>query len=145
MDQGERVGEGGPEGRREVRLCTLAAQGQRDAQGPREEFQQEVVRHLTGQEAEPHEILYLRCTRAARDRRGARNCWVDAQLGQIEGLLPGDDLRGFSGRSQTGRNATIDFFMQSSMDSVRLRQKQRERYVNRILREAFGQAKYPFP
>ena len=27
---------------------------------PREEFKQEVVRHLTGQETEPHEILYFK-------------------------------------------------------------------------------------
>ena len=27
---------------------------------PREEFTQEAVRHLTGQESEPHEILYFK-------------------------------------------------------------------------------------
>ena len=27
---------------------------------PRAEFKQEVVRHLTGQETEPHEILYFK-------------------------------------------------------------------------------------
>jgi len=33
MDKGQGVGKGGPEGRAEVRLCTLGAQGQLDAQG----------------------------------------------------------------------------------------------------------------
>jgi hypothetical protein len=33
MDQSEGVGQGGPEGGAEVRLCTLGAQGQLDAQG----------------------------------------------------------------------------------------------------------------
>jgi hypothetical protein len=57
MDQSAGVGESGPEGRAEVRLCTLVHMA---SSMPREEFKQEVERHLTGQETEPHEILYFK-------------------------------------------------------------------------------------
>jgi hypothetical protein len=76
---------------------------------PREEFKQEVERHLTGQETEPYEIFYFKVYKSQlpSDRRGARNCWVDARLRQVEGLLPGDDRCGFSGGGQPSRNSPV--------------------------------------
>jgi len=53
MDESPGIGESGPE----VRLCILGAQA---SAMPREEFKKEVERHLTGQETEPHEILYFK-------------------------------------------------------------------------------------
>ena len=57
MDESPRIGEGGPERGQEFDCepgCT------RLSSMPREEFKQEVERHLTGQETEPHEILYFK-------------------------------------------------------------------------------------
>jgi len=59
MDESPGIGESGPE--EEVRLCILGAQA---SAMPREEFKKEVERHLTGQETEPHEILYFKGTKA---------------------------------------------------------------------------------
>ena len=42
---------------KELRLCTLGAQGTRM---PKEEFKREVERHLTGKETEPWEMLYFK-------------------------------------------------------------------------------------
>jgi HNH endonuclease len=45
---------------------------------------------------------------ATGGRESARDGWPDARNRQVEGLLPGDDLRGFSGRSHPSRNSTIN-------------------------------------
>src|SRR5207247_9543987 len=42
---------------------------------------------------------------------------------QIQGLLPGDDLCGFSGGGKSGRHSAKGLSMQSSLNSTRLRQK----------------------
>ena len=92
MDQSPRVGEGGPEGRAEVQLCTLGAQGQLDAQGGIQARSRPAL-DRAGDRATRDPLLQGVQEPAAYNRTGARNCWVDARLKQVEGLLPGDDLR----------------------------------------------------
>jgi len=46
--------------RREGQKFDCAPWGHKASSMPREEFKQEVERHLTGQETEPHEILYFK-------------------------------------------------------------------------------------
>ena len=79
----------------------------RAQQLPKEEFKHEVEKHLTGKETEPWEILYFKVYKSQLrgDRAGARDRGADARDGQIAGLLPGDDLRGFSGGSKPGSRA----------------------------------------
>ena len=57
MDESPGIGEGGPEGGTEIRLAPWLHKA---SSMPREEFKQEIERHLTGQETEAHEILYFK-------------------------------------------------------------------------------------
>src|SRR5260370_35991468 len=50
---------------------------------PREEFQREVERHLTGQETDPHEILYFKVYKSQLP--------VIEQALEAAGLMPGTD------------------------------------------------------
>jgi hypothetical protein len=54
MDQGEGVGGGSPGEGQEFDCAPLVHKA---SLMPREEFKQEVARHVSGQETEPHEIL----------------------------------------------------------------------------------------
>ena len=76
----------------------------RAQQLPKEEFKHEVEKHLTGKETEPWEILYFKVYKSqlAGDRASARDRRADARDRQIARLLPGDDLRRFSGGSEPG-------------------------------------------
>ena len=57
LDEGEGVGESGACGGSEIRLCTLGAQSEHDAQG---RIQAGVNHYLTGKETEPSELLYFK-------------------------------------------------------------------------------------
>ena len=92
MDQSPGAGEGGPEGRGDFRLCTLGAQGQLDAQGGIQ-ARGRAAPDRAGDRATRDPLLQAVQEPAPCDRTGARDCWVDARLKQVEGLLPGDDLR----------------------------------------------------
>ena len=95
----------------------LAKVARRDGQGfdcapwvhkaqelPKEEFKREVEKHLTGKETEAvGDSLFQGLQEpVAGDRAGAGNGRADAGDRQIAGLLPGDDLCGFSGGSELG-------------------------------------------
>ena len=66
----------------------------------------------------------------ACDRRGARNCWVDARLRQVKRLLPGDDLCGFSGGGKLDRDSAKGLSMQDSLNSACLREKRPRRKLD---------------
>jgi len=72
---------------------------------PREEFAREVEKELTGQDSEPHEIIYFKIYKSQipSGRTGSRNRSLDAGHGQIPRVLPGGDLRRFPRGSESRR------------------------------------------
>ena len=71
---------------------------------PKEEFKREVEQHLTGKETEPWEIIYFKLYKSQLPviEQALETAGLDAGDGQIQRLLPGDDLRGFSCWSELG-------------------------------------------
>jgi hypothetical protein len=92
----------------------------------REEFEQEVERHLTGHETEPHEILYFKVYKS--------QLFVIERALETAGLLLGSNKsRGyclemicadFSSGGQPGPDSAIDLIMQSSKNPAPLRQRE---------------------
>jgi len=82
MDQSEGVGEGSTEGRTGVRLCTLGAQSQLDAEGGIQARGRTALDRAVDR-ASRDPLLQGVQKPAAGDRRGTRNCWADAWLEQV--------------------------------------------------------------
>ena len=79
-------------------------------QMPKAEFQREVEKELTGKDSEPSELIYFKVYQEPDPghRTGDRDRGIDARLGQVPRLLPGDDLCRFYRRGQPGRQPSGD-------------------------------------
>jgi hypothetical protein len=92
---------------------------------PREEFKQEVVRHLTGQETEPHEILYFKMYKSQPPviEEALENAGLmlgsDKSRGYCLEMICADFLAG----ANLNRGAAKDLTMQRSLNSPLQRQK----------------------
>jgi hypothetical protein len=71
---------------------------------PREQFKQEVERHLTGKETEPYELVTFKLYRSQLPVVEQALETASLMLGnrQVPRVLPGDDLRRLPGRSPCG-------------------------------------------
>ena len=67
---------------------------------PKEGFKTEVERYLTGKETEPWEIIYFKLYKSQLPvvEQALETAALMLGNGQVARLLPGDDLRRFSGR-----------------------------------------------
>jgi hypothetical protein len=84
-----------------------------------------VQRHLTTKEMGSWEIIYFEFYQSdiAVVEKRPRNGPPHAENRQVSGLLPGGDLRRFSGRGQSGTASAGDFSMGSLVNLTCLRQK----------------------
>ena len=66
---------------------------------PKEGFKGEVERHLTGKETESWELIYFKLYKSQLlvVEKALETAGLMLGTRQIQGLLPGDDLCGFSG------------------------------------------------
>ena len=71
---------------------------------PKEEFKREVERHLTGKETEPWEIIYFKLYKSQLPvvERALETAALMLGSDKSRGLLPGNDLCGFSCWSELG-------------------------------------------
>ena len=83
-------------------------------QMPKEEFQREVEKELTGKDSEPSELIYFKVYKSQIPviEQAIETAALDAGIGQVARLLPGDDLcrlsrRGLDRRRQSGDPAAI--------------------------------------
>ncbi len=76
---------------------------------PKERFKGEVERHLTGKEMEPWEIVYFKVYKSQLPviEKALETAGLMLGTDKVSRLLPGDDLRGFSGRRQARREPSI--------------------------------------
>ena len=77
---------------------------------PKEEFQQEVEKELTGRETEPWEIIYFKLYQSQTPvvEKATRDSSPDARNRQVSRLLSGDDLCRLPGRGQPGQRRPGD-------------------------------------
>jgi hypothetical protein len=71
---------------------------------PKEEFKREVEKALTGRETEPHEIIYFKVYKSQIPviEQALEAAAIDARIGQVPGLLSGDDLCGLPSGGESG-------------------------------------------
>src|SRR5271170_5601368 len=102
MDQGPGVGQSGAGGETELRLCTLGAQSEADAEGG-VQARSGTTPDRQGNRAVGNALFQGLQEPAGRHGAGAGSCFVDSRWSKGAGLLSGDDLRGFSGRREPER------------------------------------------
>src|SRR5271157_1269155 len=107
MDQGAGVGQAGTAAGAALRKCNLAAQGPTDAQGGVPAGSRE------GADGPRQRTVGADLFQGLQEpdpghRAGDRNSGFDARVGQVSGLLLGDDLCGFYGRGLSGRQQSGD-------------------------------------
>ena len=102
MDQGPGAGQSRASEETELRLCTLGAQGERDAEGGIQTGSGETP-DREGERAVGDALFQGLQEPTGGHRAGTRDRFVDARRPKGAGLLSRDDLRGFSGRREPGR------------------------------------------
>src|SRR5271156_7016901 len=101
MDQGPGAGPSGTSGETELRLCTLGAQSEADAERGVQTGSGETP-NRQGDRAVGDALFQSLQEPTARHRAGAGNCFADARWSKGAGLLSGDDLCGFLGWRKPG-------------------------------------------
>src|SRR5271154_98844 len=102
MDQGPGAGQSGAGGETELRLCTLGAQSEANAEGGVQTGSRETS-DRQGNRTVGDALFQGLQEPTGRHRAGAGSCFVDARRAKGAWLLSGDDLRGFSGRREPRR------------------------------------------
>src|SRR5271155_144948 len=101
MDQGPGVGQSGAGGETKLRLCTLGAQSEADAEGGVQTGSRETP-DRQGNRTVGDALFQGVQKPVGRDRAGARDRFVNARWSKGTRLLSGDDLCGFFGGREPG-------------------------------------------
>src|SRR5271163_1013143 len=101
MDQGQGASQSGTGGETELRLCTLGAQSEANAEGGVQTGSGETP-NRQGNRALGDALLQGLQEPTGRHRAGAGSCFVDARWSKGAWLLSGDDLCGFFGWRKPG-------------------------------------------
>jgi hypothetical protein len=90
--------------RKEGRHFDCATWVHKPREMPKEEFKREVEKALTGRETEPHEIIYFKVYKSQIPliEQALEAAAIDARIGQVPGLLSGDDLCGLPSGGESG-------------------------------------------